>query len=120
MVLFWHVEPGINHAERIEDPLLEELVERLAREDLDEIALNVDRDAVVPAGARLMPKRHRTELVDHVLERLLPGENAPRGIQAVCRAWSTDAVRQPGRMRHQLSGRHGVVGVLEHRTVAPP
>jgi hypothetical protein len=53
--------------------LLEELVEGPARESLDEVALHIHGDAVVPLGARLMPERHRRELVDHVPERLITG-----------------------------------------------
>ena len=52
-----HPERGVLHAERPEDALLQVLVERLAREHLDQVALDVDRDAVVPLGPGLLAQR---------------------------------------------------------------
>ena len=48
--------------ERGEDPLLEELVERLPRQHLDQPAEDVGGDAVVPVAARLEDQRDRGPL----------------------------------------------------------
>ncbi len=56
-LLRWQVEAGIDHAQRFEDPLVQEGPEGPARDHLDQAGGHVDTDAVVPAGAGLVGQR---------------------------------------------------------------
>ena len=64
-----HEEVGIVHPERIEDALLQELLERLAADLPDEIAEHVGGDRIVPGLARRKFQRNFREIVDHRLQR---------------------------------------------------
>ncbi len=67
-----HEEAGIDHAERLEDPVLKEPVERPARSDLDQAAQHVDAMAVFPGFARLMNELHAYKIA-----RVLSRRNDP-------------------------------------------
>ena len=58
-----HEERGVDHAERLEDALGEELVERLARRHLDHPAEHVGGGAVVPLAAGLEEQRQPGQAV---------------------------------------------------------
>jgi hypothetical protein len=58
------VEAGVGHADRIENGLLEGLIQRFSRHDLDQPPENVGRMAVVPGGAGLERERQPGEAVD--------------------------------------------------------
>ena len=100
-----HEEPGVDHAEGLEDALEQELVERLPRQLLDQIALHVDGDAVVPFGARLRPQGQLRELVDHVLERRIRVEDALFPVRARDGV-VVETVVEPARMGQQLAHGH--------------
>ena len=60
-----HMEVGIVHAERLEDALFEELLERHAADLADEIADHVGCDGIVPGFARRKLQRQFCKVVDH-------------------------------------------------------
>ena len=87
------IEGGVRHAERIEQPLLEKCVERLAADDFDDATDGVDAGlAVAPGRARFT--RHRCAQV----ERNQLGQRANLGGIG----WSFP---EPRRVRHQLRQR---------------
>src|SRR5262249_162868 len=56
-LLLRHVERRVLHPERLKDSLTREFRERLAGQLLDEVPLDVDADAVIPARAWLREQR---------------------------------------------------------------
>ena len=109
-----HEERGVDHAEGLEDALEQELVERLPRQLLDEVALHVDRDAVEPLGAGLRPQRQRAELVDHVLQRRVRVEDPLVPVRARDGV-VVEPVVEATRVRQQLAHRHRAGRRLVHR-----
>ena len=63
-----HEEARVVHGQRLEDFLLEEVAEALARQTLHDIALNIDRDRIRPAFARLEKQRNVRDFGDQVVE----------------------------------------------------
>ena len=51
------MEPGIVHAERFEDAILEEIVQRLARRDLHDATEDIGGHAVDPAVTGIVDER---------------------------------------------------------------
>ena len=113
-------EFGRGHAERIEQVGLLELVQRLARGDLDDAAEHVDRMAVIPQRARLFGQRHLGDPfgefgiveiaeIDAVIGRL----DQPVAIEAVGDAGGVQQqildIDRPAR-RHQVE--HRLAGVV--------
>ena len=49
-----HTEDGIGHLQWLEDAFAEELVKRLAGDDLHQSSQHVRRDAVLPLGSGLV------------------------------------------------------------------
>ena len=115
-----HVERRVDHAERVEDALLQELAERLSGELLDQVALHVDADAVVPARARLGQERQVGQLVDHRLQGFVRVEDALLAVEPVDVVRGAEAVAQTARVRHQLGHRHRALGVHQARLAVGP
>jgi hypothetical protein len=109
-------EAGIRHAERAEDARGEELVQRLAGDDLDDPPHHVGGDRVVPLGAGLeeqwQPRPHVARRGEVVLGRRVE-EEARRAIRLVDRVGGLEAVgeaRGVGEQvphEHRLGGRDG-------------
>ena len=59
---------GVAHPERIEQPLLQEAVERLARDDLDHPAHQVEAHRIGPPRARLVDQRELGQAVGEDIE----------------------------------------------------
>ena len=63
-----HGEPGVDHAERLEDPGAEELVQGQAAHHLHQATADVGRHRVVPGGAGLELERDLAEPGHALLE----------------------------------------------------
>ncbi|MCW2704456.1 MAG: hypothetical protein JWQ37_2451 [Blastococcus sp.] len=105
VVALAQAERRVPHAERGEDPLLEELVQRLPGENLDQAAENVGGDAVVPVAAGLEDQRHRRPLAAD-LGGVGTGRRAPlvahRAVHRVDGVGVVEAVGQPGHVGQQV------------------
>ncbi len=121
-----HVEIGVVHAERLEDPLDQDFAEGLAFDAADQKAQNIGRMAVVEALAGLIEQRQRGQLrhpcvgrpgmIEHVSQHAL--------IFVRDRAHGGKSVGKTGAMREEVvegdlaRGRHGLIerslGVLQH------
>ena len=119
------VEAGLDHAERPEHARREELVERLAGDDLDDAAEHVGRDAVVPLAAGLEEQRQsrpRLAAGREVHARRRAPLEAGRAVEGVDGVGVVEAVGQPGGVGEQvphpdrLGRRHG--HDLGHRAAA--
>ena len=62
-------ERRVDHAERLEQALVEEVGERLTGNHLDDARRDVDADAVVPARAGVESQRSSREVVNRLGER---------------------------------------------------
>jgi hypothetical protein len=91
-----HIEERVGHAERPEDPLLQERVCTLTGNDLHQCEQHVDRAAIFPARARLEHQRQLAQFFHHLLVR------HPRGQRPAVGACELDA---DPRLRHGLLGR---------------
>ena len=121
-VLGCDAESRAGHAERIEQPLLHEHVETLARDLLDHRAHDVEADRIMPGRAGLGHQRKLRDALDHVGEavRLRPDarltqpgavqrrRDAARVIGVPEHAVVGDAVAEPRRVRQQVAHRHDV------------
>ena len=120
-------EAGVLHAERLEDLRAQEHVERLARELLDEVALDVDAGSVAPVAAGLGGQRQRGQRGDHRPE--IGPSQVGLGIPVVHVEAGGVAHQLPhrhrrGLRRHPVRGRHLEAGELGdvpgHRVVEGP
>ena len=103
------VERGVGHAERPEDPLGEELVERLAGDDLDDPPEDVGRHRVQPLGAGLEGERQAGPGVaarGEVHARRRAPLEAVGAVDLVDGVRVVEAVREPRRVRHQVPDPH--------------
>ena len=66
-----HIETGVEHAERFENSLTQEGIERLSRDHFHEAREDVRGNAVVPPRSGLVSQRDLPELGDDVFERRL-------------------------------------------------
>ena len=64
-------ETGVIHAERIENPLAQEDIERLPRNNFYESTEHVGGNAIVPPRPGLLEERDLTQHGHHVLQRRL-------------------------------------------------
>ena len=97
-------EAGVGHAERREDPFLQEPVERLSRRHLHQAAQHVGGDAVVPAGAGVVEQRHPVEVTADLLQGA-PAQRRQAGFpEAVVHR---DVAGQAGGVAQQVAHRHG-------------
>ncbi len=106
-------EGGVGHAERAEDPLGEELVERLPGGDLDHAAEDVGGDAVVPLRARLEQQRQRRPAVARRRQVHAPGRagvEAGRAVDRVDRVHPVEPVGEPGGVGEQVPDPHRLGG----------
>ncbi len=109
------VERGVLHPERLEDARACEVRERLARELFDEIALDVDGDAVGPARARLREQRNPAEALDHLRQRRGRIQHVAVDDHLVDRVGRAEDVAEPRGVGHQLAHRHRPARVLQLR-----
>ena len=87
---------------------------------LDEIALHIDCDAVVPTRSGLREQRQRRQLVDHGLQRGIRIQDPALAIQRVDGVGPPKTVGQPRGMRHQLAHGHFAIGILEPQFAVRP
>ena len=104
------VEGGVDHAERPQHALGDELAEALARHDLQHAAEHVGRQAVFPRFARLTQQRQRGEPVDLLGRRLRQVDDVGLGDEPVHRRAAGEAVGQPGGVAHQVVDRDRPLG----------
>ena len=69
-LLFRDHEPGVGHADPVEQLRLQVIVEPLARDDLDQSCADVGRHRIEPARAGVEPQRAVRQPVDQRRERL--------------------------------------------------
>ena len=69
LILFRHDEAGIDHAERIENPRLDEFVKALAADDLDQPRHDVGGERIFPGRAGMIDQRQAGQHVHHVGQR---------------------------------------------------
>ena len=82
-LLLGHPERGVVHAERIQDALFDEGVERLAGGDLDDAPQDVGRHAVVPPRSRTREQRELGHAAREVVEALGPAERIRLVVEAI-------------------------------------
>ena len=112
------MERGVDHAQRAQDALLQELVERHARDLADQVAQHVGGDRVVPGRAGRELQRHLGQRVDEALQAagLLEGLEPRLAVGRVHGGAQLEAVGQPGGVAQQVDhahrrlGRPGLVG----------
>ncbi len=99
---------GVVHAERIEDALLDELLERHAADLADEIADHVGGDRIIPGLARREFQRDVGEILDHALQRagLFDLADLFGAIGGIDIAALLEAVGQPRRVAQQVHDQH--------------
>ena len=104
--LVGHVERRVLHAERVEDPLLLELVERLLRDDLHDAAEHVGRVAVVPHRARVIGERQLDEPLHELGVRRIAVEQLRLEVLLLHQRAAEDAVRHPGGVAQEVLDGH--------------
>ena len=123
LVRLGHREAGVGHAQRLEDVLGQEAVERLARHHLDQPTEHVGRHRVVPLGAGLEQQRHRRPHVDRA-GQVEVGRAAPLepgvAVHGVDRVGVVEAVGEPGRVGQQVPDAHRLGGRHGHRRLRRP
>ena len=110
---FGDEEPGVGHAQRLEDLPAQVLVEALAREDLDQTTHDVGREAVVPLGPGLELQRVLGQERRDALRASTPGAAAAR---ASAKRSSIGLPReeragQTGGVHEQVADVHRAVGL---------
>ena len=95
---------GVRHAQRREDALLQELVERLPRRYLHQTPDHVGGDAVVPAGAGLVEQRNPVEMVADLRQGARAERRQAGFPEAVVHG---DVAGQAGGVAQQIAHRHG-------------
>ena len=113
-------ERRVHHTQRLEDPLPQHLVERLAGQHLDQVALDVHRNAVVPRAARLLAQRNGTELPHHVLERRVAVQDVGLLVEGVDLGAREEPVGQSTGVADQFADGHLVIGIDDHRLPLRP
>ena len=102
-----HVEVRVGHAERLENFFDQELLERLARDHLDQATQHVGGDRVVPCLAGLGDQREGREPVDHAAQAGLGGLEIDAvvlgAIEGVDRVALHEAVGQPRGVGEQVA-----------------
>ena len=68
-LVFRHVEIGVDHPQRLEDPLFQKMVKRRSRHHLHQITEHVRSQAVAPGAARLVRQGQPDKLLNHLFER---------------------------------------------------
>ena len=106
------MERRVLHPERQQDVLPHEFAQRLAREFLDEVSLDIHRDAVDPLRAGLVEQRNLGQPVDHALQ-ILRAEHRRVAVHLVDRSFAEDAVGEAGRVAHQLRHRRRVRRIFD-------
>src|SRR5439155_5035806 len=96
-----HIEAGVLHAERLENPGARKIGKRLTGKFLDEITLHVDSNAVVPTRSGLAEQRQFAEIVDQVLKRLARVEHDVLAVEPIHWIVLIDRVSKSGGVRHQ-------------------
>jgi hypothetical protein len=64
-------ESRVGQAQGLEEPLLQEVLERLTRDDLDEMGDHIDRQAVMPLRAGLIRQGQACQLAYHRFQRAI-------------------------------------------------
>ena len=109
-VLWRDRECGVGHAERIENRILQILIEPLAGNRLDQVAADVGRERVHPVLTGSITQWHFCELVDEARERLALGTVYPGlAIGAIDRMIGR-AVSQAALMAKHVAHRHRTRG----------
>ncbi len=99
-----HPEPGVDHAERAKDALLQHLCERLTLDPLDHRAEHVGRHRIIPVRAGVELQRDFREVGDKAVHRVIGIEIVdPRlAISRVDRGALLKAIGQSRRMAQQI------------------
>ena len=121
-LLVGDVEVRVDHVQRVEDPLLQELAEGLAGSDLDHPARDFEADAVVPRGAGVSEQGLLRQLPD-IVRQVVVGDRVGRAFQTVRRVGGGDragdeGVGQTGGVGHQVPDDDGPPRRLRLHVVA--
>lgn len=101
-----HVEIGIDHAERFEDPFTQKLAQRPVGDNLDHVRRNVDRHAIMPLRPPMVRQRQASQLRDELFQR--PAGIAHERVLAVQladRRINQKIVGESAEVRHQVADR---------------
>ncbi len=103
-----HMKARIRHSQRVENPLLQKLIERNAADLANEIAEHIGRDGVVPGLARRKLERNLAEIIDHGLQRAagLQLTDFCRAICSIDVGSVLEAVGQTRRVAQQIDDLH--------------
>src|SRR3984885_2377679 len=107
-----NVKPRVDHVERLEDSLGKERVERLARNDLDQAAQYVGRNAVVELRSRLVLERQRSQPRDKLLQARAGIEDTLGEIHLVDGAVAKQPVSEARGVPQQVADRDFAAGGL--------
>ena len=97
-----HVETRVLHAERIQQPLLLELIERFSGDHLDHPTEDIDRMAVVPGRARLVGERQFGEAFGEIGIVDVTGKQASVDIGLLDQSLAEETVGEAGGVAHQV------------------
>ena len=114
-LLLRHEERGVLHAKRLEHPLAQHLVERLAGEHFHQVALHIHAHAVLPLGARLRPKRDVRQLADHLAQGGVVVEDVRPPIALIHRRLGKEAVGEAGGVADEFADRHLVTSLFDQQ-----
>ncbi len=101
-----HKERRIPHIERRENSLAQEFVQRLAAQDLDEVAENIGRDRIIPVLARREIERQFGQNVDPFAERSVEALELPLPIGGIHRRAPLKAIGEARHVREKIPHRH--------------
>ena len=105
-------EAGVDHAQRLEQPRMQELAEALPRQLLHQVAHHIDRHRVVPPGARRELQWQLAQLLHHRLQpaRGLEVVDLQLAIGGVDAGAHHEAVGEAGGVGDQIDHLHRPLG----------
>ena len=114
-----HLEDGVDHSQRVQDPVPHSLTERSPVHQLDDPSQHVGGHGVRPSGPRLVEQRQGGQLVDP-LDQGPPGSESVQActpVQLVHRSPIHDRVADAGGVGEQVGDGDGPLGGHRFRVV---
>src|SRR5579859_1888269 len=122
LLLTRDIKCGVRHSEWLEDVLRTKLIKRLARDDLNNMANDVNTPAVVPVRAWLEAQRHAGQRLNKLGKRgRRRSRRAKLGgvlIELVDRVTGIPAIAQPGGMGKQVPHGHWPLQWLQQQVLS--
>jgi hypothetical protein len=102
------MEGRVDHAQWGEDPLLEKLLERQARDLADQVTQHVGRDRIVPGRTGRELERHPRQFVDETVQTVRPFEGVDLGaaVSGIDVRARLEAIGQAGGVSQQVDHAH--------------